>query len=302
MRNFSFEKLGLVFDPKGILGNSYSMLPTPLHLEGDDYQMYFSSRDNDNRSLIYSVRFTMQDMGIRFDMKSVKLEFGLGERGCFDDNGVTPSCVIKRENEEWLYYIGWNSGNSTRRMSLIAGLAIKQETYFERFSRAPLLPLTNEEPFSILTAPYVIRHEKKWLMFYVSCEGWINKDLPRYNIKIASSLDGKNWERNQKIAIDFASENETALARPWVIKMDKEWIMFFSYKDPSIGYRIGLASSKNCIDWTRSGDAVIDVSTDGWDSEMVQYSSIFEHRNEVYMFYNGNGYGATGVGLARLKL
>lgn len=302
MRRVDFEKQGLVFDPKPILGNSYAMLPTPLHLGGDEYLMYFSSRDSENRSIVYSVRFSMRGGGIRFHMESIEQQLGLGERGCFDDNGVTPSCIVEKGNEEWLYYIGWNSGNSTRRMSLIAGLAIKKEGLFERFSRAPLLPLTNEEPFSILTAPYVIVLRDKWLMFYVSGEGWINKDLPRYNIKIASSLDGKNWVRNQKIAIDFVSESETALARPWVMKMGKLWVMFFSYKDPRVGYRIGRAFSEDCFNWTRTKDVVIDVSTEGWDSEMVQYSALFQHRDDVYMLYNGNGYGATGVGLAKLKV
>ena len=44
--------------------------------------------------------------------------------------------------------------------------------------------------------------------------------------------------------------------------------------------------------------AGIDVSPEGWDSEMICYPYIFEHRGLLYMLYNGNGYGKTGFGLA----
>ena len=56
-------------------------------------------------------------------------------------------------------------------------------------------------------------------MWYVSCEGWIHPDLPTYNIKIAFSGDGLNWEQPGKISLDF-QENEVALARPCVLRED----------------------------------------------------------------------------------
>ena len=34
----------------------------------------------------------------------------IGSLGSFDDNGVTPSCILNFENKKYLYYIGWNSG------------------------------------------------------------------------------------------------------------------------------------------------------------------------------------------------
>ena len=65
---------------------------------------------------------------------------------------------------------------------------------------------------------------------------------------------------------------------------------------------IGFASSQDGRSWVRN-DALagIDVSAEGWDSEMVCYPSVFEHRRYLYMLYNGNGYGETGFGLAVLE-
>jgi len=53
--------------------------------------------------------------------------------------------------------------------------------------------------------------------------------------------------------------------------------------------------------WKRKDREVgIDVSASGWDSEMIEYPFVFDHKGERYMLYNGNGYGKTGIGLAVL--
>ena len=76
--------------------------------------------------------------------------------------------------------------------------------------------------------------------------------------------------------------------------------MYFSYKDPKIGYRIGYATSKNGLEWKRHNNHNfnLDTSTSGWDSEMVEYSFVFDHKGTRFMLYNGNNYGENGIGYA----
>jgi len=180
------------------------------------------------------------------------------------------------------------------------GLALKEQGIFRRHSRAPLMKKTDREPFGICTAPFVIKDKDIYKMWYVSGEGWIHRDLPKYNIKYAHSLDGIEWHRDGKVAVDLL-DGETALARPCVVKTEQEYEMYFSYKVPEIGYRIGLAKSSDGIVWNRTNQVVLDVSEEGWDSEMVQYSYVFRHNDIDYMLYNGNGYGKTGIGYAIRK-
>lgn len=60
-----------------------------------------------------------------------------------------------------------------------------------------------------------------------------------------------------------------------------------------------FAESTNGLDWQRKDEeAGIDVSENGWDSEMIEYPFIFDHKGTRYMLYNGNSYGKTGFGLA----
>ena len=44
----------------------------------------------------------------------------------------------------------------------------------------------------------------------------------------------------------------------------------------------------------------IDRAEDGWDSVMIEYPFVYEHRGRKYMLYNGNGFGETGIGYAVL--
>jgi hypothetical protein len=78
--------------------------------------------------------------------------------------------------------------------------------------------------------------------------------------------------------------------------------MFYSSRTRSKGYRIGYAESVDGENWTRRDEEIgIDVSEDGWDSQMLAYACVVRHKEKVYMFYNGNNYGETGFGYAELE-
>jgi hypothetical protein len=66
---------------------------------------------------------------------------------------------------------------------------------------------------------------------------------------------------------------------------------------------MGYAESVNGQEWVRIDDKVgLDVSPDSdWDSEMIEYPFVFDHKGQRYMLYNGNGYGRTGFGIAALS-
>jgi len=295
-------KKGLIIKPRPDLGwmVTHAMVPFAEKVTGDLFRVYFSGRDALNRSLIGYAQINIQrPKEVLYITKKPIL--GLGELGCFDDNGVTPSWIVTHGGKKYLYYIGWNKC-LTVRMGLVTGLAVSTDKgkTFKRFSRAPLLERTDKEPFSILTGPCVLKEGGLWRMWYVSAVGWVHRDLPRYNIKYAESKEGLVWKRKGIVCIDFASKDEAALARPCVLKEDEIYKMWYSYKGER--YRIGYAESKDGIAWKRKDDlAGLDVSKDGWDSEMVEYAFVFNHKKDTYMLYNGNDYGKGGIGLAVLS-
>ena len=299
MTSYNWKKLGLIITPQTDKWwmQSHAMIPTLERLDETTCRIYFSGRDENNRSHI-----SYADIDLREPTKALQFSetpvLGLGRLGCFDDNGVTPSCLINHDGKKYLYYIGWNPG-STVRMHLFGGLAISTDNgkTFERYSEAPIIERCKANPF-LNTAPFVLREDSRWLMYYVSGTEWVHKDLPRYNIQIATSENGLDWKRDGRIAIDYKDSTENALARPFVIK-DKDGLykMWFSYK--STKYTLGYAESQEGINWTRMDNAVgIQPSEEGWDSDMIEYAAVTQYKNTKIMFYNGNNYGHGGIGVA----
>ncbi len=141
-------------------------------------------------------------------------------------------------------------------------------------------------------------------MWYTSFIKWerTNDQIKHYYvIRYSESTNLKDWSRASHICINFKSDEEFAISRPSVIKIDNKYHMWFAYRGEY--YRIGYASSDDGINWTREDEkAGINVSTSGWDSESICYPHVFRHKDYLYMIYNGNNYGKAGLGIARHKL
>jgi len=296
-----WEKLGLIFCPE----NNYDWMvshaanPVAESLGGSVFRIYFSSRDNMNRSSVGFVEVDIRNIGkiIRISEQPV---LSPGEPGMFDDSGTSLACLIRVNDKRYLYYVGWNLCVTVPWRNSI-GLAISDtsDSSFKKYSKAPIVDRSDVDPFS-LSYPWVMRDEGKWKMWYGSNLSWgtTEKDMAHV-IKYAESRDGIHWERKGVVAINFKSPDEYAISRPCVIKDDGLYRMWYSYRGKS--YRIGYAESEDGIYWIRRDEDVgIDVSESGWDSEMIEYAFVFDHAGERYMLYNGNRYGRTGMGLAVL--
>ena len=155
--------------------------------------------------------------------------------------------------------------------------------------------------------PWCSPEDLNWKMWYVSLIKWVeeNGSLKHYyNIRYAESEDGIHWNRDGHVCIDFANELEYAIARPFVLKENGIFKMWYSFRESAEvkSYRIGYAESHDGKLWKRMDDEIrLDVSPEGWDSEMIEYSFLFDHKGIRYMLYNGNSFGRTGVGLAVLE-
>ncbi len=292
-------KTGLFIEPQRDKwwSRTHAMIPTPEDLGDGVFRIYYSGRSDKNQSHI-----TWADVDLNSPFRVIAHSncpiLLPGDLGCFDDNGVTPSCLLDLGNgEKALYYIGWNPG-STVRMHLFGGLALSHDggQTFARWSRAPIIERCPTDPF-LNTAPFVVKADGEFRMYYVSGCGWVHKDLPRYNIKLARSDDGKVWRRDGHVCIDFKNASENALARPFVLFEEGVWKMWFAYKGET--YRLGYAESIDGVTWERRDELVgIDVGTSGFDSEMIEYAAVVKYDGRHFMFYNGNNYGFEGIGLA----
>ncbi len=299
-----WKKLGLVFNPAS---NSKWMVshasnPVAQQLDGTVYRIYFACRDAERRSSIGSVDFDIKTPQKIQAVASTPV-IGPGEKGYFDDSGTTMGCIVKLPNgQTYLYYLGWNLCVTVPWRNSI-GLAVKESANaeFVKHPQSPVLDRNYQDPLTV-SYPWVLCRDDKWQMWYGSHTSWGERqeDLVHV-IKYAESEDGINWKRSGKAVLKLNEPEEKAMSRPCVTRDERGYKMWYSYR-PGSEYKIGYAESANGLDWQRMDDQVgIDVSTDGWDSESVEYASVFEHDKDLFMLYNGNKYGATGFGLAVLE-
>ena len=297
-------KRGLVFSlPDGLSwASTHASVPCALIRDDDTVRVFFSARDGDGLSRVGWFDFDPRDPG-RVRRLSDRPALEPGGLGAFDESGSMGSWVIEVDGRIWLYYIGWTRGVTVPFYNSI-GLALSEDggVTFSRVSEGPLVSRDMVDPY-FTASSCVLRDAGGWRMWYLSCTGWTRVDgRPRhsYHIRHATSPDGLAWERDGQVCIDFEHEGEHAISRPSVVRDAGLYRMWYSWRGAS--YRIGYAESEDGLVWTRSdGEAGIDVSARGWDSEMIAYPCVFDFAGSRFMLYNGNGYGRTGIGLAELE-
>ena len=176
-----------------------------------------------------------------------------GPLGAFDDSGAMGSCLVCHDDRELLYFIGWNTGVTVPFTTFI-GCAVAEDGRFERVSLAPVVGRTDADPF-LATSPWVLVEEGRWRMWYASGVRWTaDEGGPHHEYRIvhAESEDGIAWRPTGDVCIDFASEDEYALARPCVIRDADRYRMWFSHRGPA--YSIGYAESDDGLTWERDDE------------------------------------------------
>lgn len=299
-----WQKQGLVYAPSGEKwwAKGYAHIPTVEIVDGSLIRVYFAALDGNKFGRIGHVELDIDNPRHILNVAAEPL-LDLGEPGTFDDCGTVPSCILNFGGKRHLYYIGFQRAERVPYM-LFTGLAMENQGGFAKYSKTPILDRTSEEPFS-RSAPHVMMDEGALKMWYWSCTEWTNGDRGvRYHnvIRYATSSDAIHWEPHQHVCIRPAAPDEYSVGRPWVIRNGDLYQMWYSVRSFSKLYSIGYAESADGIHWLRKdGEAGITISEEGWDSEMVCYPCVVKVKGQLYMFYNGNGHGATGFGYAILQ-
>lgn len=314
---FNWEKLGNIFDPSAHAETLWTkqFAQSPSVLVFDDYvRVYFCSRPTPGPDGLFVSYISYFDLDRTELTKVVSIcqapILELGGYGAFDEFGTNPVSVIRHGDEVRAYYAGWTRCESVPFNAAIGlGVSADDGHSFQRIGEGPVLAYSPDEPF-LLGSPRIRKFGDTWYLWYVSGRRWIATDAkpePVYKIRMAFSKDGIEWNRHSKDLLTDMLGPDECQACADVMLRDDRFHMFYSYrqsinyKSGEGGYRMGYAYSDDLANWTRRDDLVgLLPSPAGWDSEMVSYPHVFAVDGQVYMLYQGNGMGRTGIGLARL--
>lgn len=302
---FNWIKKGLLYSPS-MPSFTHASHPCIIQIEDDMHLIAFTCRDLKKRSHIFLSLALVQNGMITLEGQP-RLALSPGDIGYFDCDGAISVCFLKHIERCYLYYVGWQNLPESMWICDTGRVEVDSKNLsLTRIFPGPILGRDKNKPlFAAGTAFLIV--DDLWHAWFNSGIRWerTEKGLKHYyGIHHAISENGVDWDCESEMCIPFADEYEYAFGRPTVTIWDGVYHMWFAHRaTKSIDtYRIGFASSKDGRNWDRDDTlAGIDVSSEGWDSEMICYPYVFEHKGRKYMLYNGNGYGKTGFGLAVLE-
>ncbi len=298
-----WKKLGLIFKVNN--NNPYLLThasnPLPIQLDDKIFRIFYSGRDKNNKS---SVGY------VDIDIKSQKIinyptnpVFTHGHEHSFYSHGVSIGNVYSDSNDnKFILFMGWQIRNNEHWRGDIGRLQLIENTNLVLNPQVPFMQPDAEDCVS-LSYPFVLYDNGIYKMWYGSTISWETENGEMLHvIKYATSKNGVSWEKHG-IAIPYELGVAQAFSKPSVVKDKNGFSMWFSYRDGTgKKYRIGYAHSLDGETWKlKLNEVGIDVSNNGWDSEMLCYPFIFNFEDKRYMLYNGNQYGKEGFGLAVLE-
>lgn len=225
--------------------------------------------------------------------------------GAFDQDGVTPLSALKIDDKIYLYYAGWKKYNlAHKRYTLFTGLAIGSisSNKFIRYSNEAILGPRHEFDH-LRTGCMVMNDNNIWRNWFASYDKSIiinNKNTPAYNLVLATSQDGINWE-NEEVVFSLVEGSIMGYGRSAIWKKDNIYHGLFPVRSWNGKYsNILYSTSADAINWrplSDNGMAFTTSHTCDQQSE-VCFPSIIAQKDRILMFYNGNDFGREGLRLA----
>jgi hypothetical protein len=330
-------KRGVIFEP-GFDGPRSSMFvsaPSVIRLEDGRLRMYVWVADDTppwlrGRQVIIAAESDPANP-FRWEVISQEALVGPDPSGDVRSLGAGFPLVLPRDDGPWLMYYGSWGGDWTIKQELLNRLGLAQShdrglTW--EVVREDLLPSGAPGAFdagAIPSAGILREGADEYLMWYTAAEkylrfGEVNQGI--LHIGMARSRDGIHWDKLDRPSLrareGAADPFEACLARPAVLKLDGVYHMWFGVYDMPAGsrpgtalpaeaartggsYRIEYARSSDGVSWTRYPDQpIMPLTPGGFDSQSQTYPSVVDMGDQLWMFYTGDGLGATGVGLATL--
>lgn len=203
----------------------------------------------------------------------------LGDKGCFDEEGITSISILSSNDKTTCYFSGYTLCESVPYDRAI-GIALSNDNgnSFQRIGDGPVVSYSRYEPF-VIDYPRVIKSNDEWLMTYTSGEDWYEKDgelLLLSKIRTATSKDGIEWVKKEQDIVFQNGENQFS---PDIFYHEGVYHLIYNFTTKgSNRVELGYASSSDFESWERKS---IELS----ESESILNPHIVNIDNSMYLLY-----------------
>lgn len=314
-------KRGLVISPD-FAGPAYAQFasgPSVIRLKDGSLRMYFwaiCNQPSHDECNVFLAAESAPGNPFKWSLISSKPLLGTDSRKNIRDKGVALPFVVPRDDGPWLMYysaLGSLDLEPGVRRSARTGLAVSHDEgiSWEVFKET-VLPTGNPGTYdaSLTGSVAVLRTgSHNYTMWYTAGEKYVNFGQYKRGIVhlgLASSTDGVSWQKFREPALrarlNAVDPYEAVVSKPAVLKLDGIYHMWLnSFRMDVLGYRIEYAWSTDGIHWHRNADRpVLPLTPGGFDSRNQSYPSVIDMGDQLWMFYVGDDFGSTGIGLATM--
>lgn len=301
-----WKKLGNIYQAESVCENllSHAANPLPILIENNIYRVFFNGRNSENKSSLGYFDFNIETLKVINVCEKELIKFG--DEGSYYSHGISIGNDYQDlDGNTYILFMAWQIRGSNHWRGDIGRIVVSSldEMYVEDTDN-PFIGVNEIDKVS-LSYPWVYKDGEGYAMVYGSTITWReNNGEMLHVLNCAESVDGHLWEQ-KGLAVPYELGKAQAFSRPSYVKINDTEHLWFSYRSGTgEKYRIGHSFKSEDGFWTLDVENPgIDVSDEqgAWDSEMICYPYILEHNNKIYMFYNGNGFGKSGIGLAVLE-
>lgn len=281
---------------------SHAAYPAPLMLAETRLRVFLVARDGQNRGQVGYVDVDPTDPLRVRDVSGTPC-LGPGGPGAFDDRGISIGSVHRVGDEIRLYYMGWNRAADVPFRNAI-GLAVARDGEGRQFEKAfdgPLLDRSRFDPYT-LSYPYVVPPGDggAWTMYYGTCRaGGTDEANMHHVLTRAIGMDGIDWRPTGEDTLGL-EPGEYGLSRPWIWRTGGVTLMFYAIRRTE--YSIGVSlMDPDTGRFRRVTSDLMGAGGAGWESAATCYPALVRAGGRTLLFYNGNGYGRTGLGVAEVR-
>ena len=291
---FCFSDVGFPLPMRSHMSN-----PTPFYLGRAKLRIFFSSRNEQNKSSVCFFDVDMRRLEIINSEVNILLNINNHEN-CFFSDGVSLGNIFNKENKYFLSFMGWDLSDKKPWKGTVGVAEIDPyKPSILCLPEVPTIDTLNGSDSSLSYPTIKVIGDELYIWYGNTVKKNAGNGEMLHTIHLSVLKEG-NVVRHKGQVIDYLINESQAFSRPSIIEHHGMLNMFYSVRGADSNYQINRSISSDGLLWKKADFHMVGAA-DPAESDMQCYPYVTCLEDDIYLFYNGNNYGRSGIGLAVLE-